>query len=300
MTQRTRNADAVVVWILSVFLAAVFATTGIAKLIGSEPIGLQAAAMRGFPTWIRMIVGIVELTGAIGLLIPSVAAVAAVLLALLMVPATITQWISGEPGVFVPVALLVLLLLVAWRRNPAAVRAGYDAAVRTPRPLVKEGVAAGLIGAATIAVWFFFIDLVAGHPLFTPATLGRGLLSIFGPVPAGQSTLLLVIGYTIFHVAAFVGLGLIAAMVVSVANREPSILLGFVVLFAAMEVGFYALVSLLHQATPLGSLAWYNVMIGNLLAAAAMGVYLLRAHPVLREQFVHAIDGPAPNTRNTV
>ncbi|MEX2152329.1 MAG: hypothetical protein WD825_03270 [Gemmatimonadaceae bacterium] len=62
-------------------------------------------------------------------------------------------------------------------------------------------------------------------------------------------------------------------------------------LFAATEVGFYAFVGLLQQATPLGSLAWYNVMIGNLLAAAAMGMYLLRAHPALRDQFHHAIDG---------
>ena len=33
-------------------------------------------------------------------------------------------------------------------------------------------------------------------------------------------------------------------------------------------------------------------MMGNLLAAAAMGTYLLRAHPVLRDQFRHAIDRP--------
>jgi hypothetical protein len=88
-------------------------------------------------------------------------------------------------------------------------------------------------------------------------------------------------------------------MIVNYANREPSILLGFVVLFAAIEVGFYAFVGLLQQATPLGSLAWYNVMIGNLLAAAAMGTYLLRAHPALREQFAHAIDGKAAESRDT-
>jgi uncharacterized membrane protein YphA (DoxX/SURF4 family) len=40
MEQRTRNADSVVIWILTVLLAAVFATTGTAKLIGTEPIGL--------------------------------------------------------------------------------------------------------------------------------------------------------------------------------------------------------------------------------------------------------------------
>jgi putative oxidoreductase len=294
MQQPTKSAEAIVVWILSVILAAVFATTGIAKLIGIEPIGLQAAAMNGFPQWIRMVVGAVELGGAIMLLVPPVAAAGAGLLALLMVPATITQVISGQPGVFVPILLFVLLLLVGWRRNPAVVRAGYDAAVKTPRPLVREGVIAGLIGATIIAVWFFFVDLLVSHAFFTPTTLGRSLLSIFGPVPADQSTFVLVLLYTVFHYGAFVVLGLTAAMIVQVANREPGILLGFVVLFAAIEVGFYAFVSLLQQATPLGSLAWYNVMIGNVLAAAAMGMYLLRAHPVLREQFAHAIDAPMP------
>jgi putative oxidoreductase len=293
MEQRARNADAVVVWIISALLAAVFATTGISKLIGDGPIGLQAAAMRGFPEWIRMVVGVVEVVGAVMLLVPNVAGIAAAMLALLMIPATITQWISGEPGVAVPIVLLVLLLIVAWRRNPAAVRASYAAAVHTPRPLVREGIIAGIIGASVIAVWFFFVDLIAGNALFTPTTLGRGMVSILGPVPAGQSTALLVVGYTLFHFAAFIILGMIAAMIVNYANREPSILLGFVVLFAAIEVGFYAFVGMLQQATPLGSLAWYNVMIGNVLAAAAMGVYLLRAHPILREQFRHAIDRPA-------
>ncbi len=297
MEQRARSADSIVVWILSVLLAAVFATTGIAKLIGVEPIGLQAAAMKGFPQWIRTIVGIVEVTGAAMLLVPRVASIAAALLALLMIPATITQWISREPGVFVPVVLLVLLLLVAWRRNPAAIRAGYDAALRTPRPLVREGVIAGIIGATVIAIWFFFVDLIAGNALFTPRTLGRALLGILGPVPDTQSSAALIISYTLFHYAAFIVLGLIAAMIVNVANREPSILMGLVVLFAATEVGFYAFVGLLQQATPLGDLAWYNVMIGNLLAAAAMGTYLLRAHPALREQFRHAIDGKTAGER---
>jgi len=292
MEQRTRSADAIVLWIVSVLLAAVFATTGISKLVGIEPIRLQAAAMRDFPAWIRMIVGVVEVVGALCLLVPRVAAFAAAMLAFLMVPATITQWISGESGVFVPVSLLFLLLLVAWRRNPAAVRAGYDAAMKTPRPLAREGFIAGAIGATVIAVWFFFVDLIAGQMLFTPATLGRGVLSIFGLVPAGQSTIVFVLFYTLVHYAAFIMLGMIAVMIVNAAKQEPGILLGFVVLFAAVEVGFYGFVGLLQLATPLGSLAWYNVMIGNVLAAAAMGTYLLRAHPGLAEQFQHAIDRP--------
>ena len=293
MEQRARS-DSIVVWILSVLLAAVFATTGIAKLVGFEPIGLEAAAMNGFPQWIRIVVALVEVAGAVLLLVPAVAAFAAAMLAFLMVPAAITQWVSGEPGVLFPIVMLILLLLVAWRRNPGVVRDGYQAAVNTPRPLVREGIIAGVIGATVIAIWFFFVDIIVGEPLFTPTTLGRGLISVLGPVPETQSPLLMVAVYTLFHYAAFAVVGMIAAMIVDVANREPSILLGFVVLFAAIEVGFYAFVGLLQQATPLGSLAWYNVMIGNLLAAAAMGMYLLRAHPTLRQQFVHAIDGAPP------
>ena len=62
-----------------------------------------------------------------------------------------------------------------------------------------------------------------------------------------------------------------------------------------MEVAFYAFSGLLQEASPLGALAWYNVMLGNLLAALGMGIYLWRTHPALREQFNHALDhGQAP------
>jgi len=297
MEQRTRNGDSVVIWILTVLLAAVFATTGTAKLIGTEPIGLQAAAMNGFPAWIRTIVGITELVGAVALFVAPVAAFAAAMLAILMVPATITQWISGQPGVLVPVVIGVLLLVLAWRRAPGVVRAGYDHAFRTERPLVREGIIVGIIGATIIAVWFFAIDLIGGRPFFTPATLGRGMLRILGPLEANTSTALLVLIYTIVHYGAFIVIGLVASMIVNVANREPSILLGFVVLFAAMEVAFYAFSGLLQQATQLGALAWYNVMLGNLLAAIGMGYYFWRTHPALREQFTHAIDGHPVTSR---
>ena len=290
MEQRARSGDTVVIWILTVLLAAVFATTGTAKLIGMEPIALQAAAMNGFPAWIRAIVGITEVVGAIALFVAPIAAFAAAMLAILMVPATITQWISGEPGVFVPVLIGLFLLVLAWRRAPGVVRAGYNHAFRTDRPLVREGILVGIIGATIIAIWFFAIDVIGGRPLFTPATLGRGMLRLFGPISADASIALPVIIYTVVHYAAFIVLGLVVSMIVSVANREPSILLGFVVLFVAMEVAFYAFAGLLQHATELGALAWYNVMLGNLLATIGMAVYLWRTHPALRDQFAHALD----------
>ena len=288
--ERPRASTAIAATILSVLLAAVFLAAGVPKLIGAEPLILQAAAMRGFPEWIRIVVAVVEVIGAIGLLIPATSAVAATLLALLMVPAAITQRVSGEPGILIPAVLFIVLLVLAALRRPDAVRGIWREARHAPHPVFREGVIAGIIGATAIAVWFFIVDLVAGQALFTPSTLGRAAFSVLGAVPDAESPIIHVLAYTLFHYAAFISVGIVAAAMVRLAGDEPSVLLGFVILFVAFEVGFYAFVAVLSQVTPLGGLAWWQVMVGNVIAAAAMGFYLLRRHPVLREQFRHSLD----------
>jgi uncharacterized membrane protein YphA (DoxX/SURF4 family) len=285
-----RSATSIVVLLLSIALAAVFLAAGIPKLIGAEPFFIEAAAMQGFPEWIRKVVALVEIAGAIGLLIPATSAVSAVMLALLMIPATITQRVSGEPGMLVPAIIFVLLLVLAALRRPDTLRRLRHEAFDVPHPIFRTGVIAGVIGATVIAVWFFIVDLVTNQPLFTPTTLGRAVFSVLGAVPEAESAVVHVLAYTVFHYAAFIVVGIVAAAFVRLAGDEPSVLLGFVILFVAFEVGFYAFVAVLSQITPLGGLAWWQVMVGNLLAAAAMGFYLLRRHPVLRDQFAHALD----------
>jgi putative oxidoreductase len=108
---KKRAVNDFVVWSLSVVLAAIFLLTGVPKLFGWAPFVLQAAGMLEFPGWVRIIVGIVETIGAIGLLIPGTATFTAVMLAALMVPATLTQFASGEGGLWVPLVLMALLLL---------------------------------------------------------------------------------------------------------------------------------------------------------------------------------------------
>lgn len=291
---RARAVDDVVVWILSIVLAAVFLLTGIPKLLGLNTIGLQAAAMHGFPVWMRLIAGIVEIVGAIALLIPAVSGFAAIMLAILMVPAALTQYASHEGGVYVPIIALVLLLVLAWLRKASSVTAGYREFAGKPHPILRDGIIAGLIGAAAIAVWFLIIDSIAGHPFRTPAVLGQGLLGILGPETGSDTVLTYVIVYTVFHVAAFVLVGLFAAFIVNLAKTEPSILLGFVVLFVATEIGFYGFTGLLNEASALKSLAWYQVMLGNLIAAAAMGYYFYRNHRELRDEFRRSMDWDAP------
>ncbi len=284
-----RNGTAMAVWVVSVLLAIVFLLAGVTKLFGVN-IGYEAAAMHGFPDWIRIVTGVVEILGAVALLMRPVSAFAAIALALLMIPAYVTQRLSGQSGIIVPIIVFLALLFVAWGREPERVRHSYRSFVEPPHPLLRNGTIAGLIGATCIAVLFFIVDVAAGRPLFTPNILGQALVSLFAPNVSGGHEASFVIVYTIFHYAAFIAVGLLAAAVVQVAHREPSLLVGFVVLFAWLEIWFYGMVALLSQATPLGAFAWYDVMIGNLIAVVAMGAYLWRAHGSVAEDFRHGLE----------
>jgi putative oxidoreductase len=292
----TRSINTVVVWVVDVLVAVLFLYVGVPKILGVETTFFQFADMRGFPDWIRVVVGVCEVVGAISLLVPRLSAYAALGLAMLMVPAAITQQMSGEPGVYVPITLFVVLLILAERRNPAAVRSMYHSIADAPHPVLRTGTIAGVIGATCVAGWFFIVDLISRAPLGTPRVLGHAFLTLLRPTPAwASSEVLVILVYTIFHYAAFIAVGIVAAVIVGWARSEPSVLLGFVILFAAVEVGFYGMVAVLAQASDLRALAWYQVMLGNLIAATGMGLYLWRSHPQLHEQLRHALDVPPPS-----
>lgn len=155
--------------------------------------------------------------------------------------------------------------------------------------LAREGLIAGFLGATAVALWFLIVDSIAGQALRTPALLGTGLFSLFGPV-GGDSVQSVVLAYTIFHYAAFALAGIVAVQVVHQAEREPSVLVVFMLLFIIFELGFYGLAAVLAE-TQLGALAWYQVAAGNVVAALVMGIYLWRGHPALRQEFEHALGG---------
>jgi hypothetical protein len=72
--------------------------------------------------------------------------------------------------------------------------------------------------------------------------------------------------------------GTIAAVLAAEVEVAPPTLYLLVVFFAIFEFGFYVTVAVLAQPL-LGSLAWWNVAIGNGIAAYGMGYYLWREHP---------------------
>src|ERR1043165_2495597 len=116
--------------------------------------------------------------------------------------------------------------------------------------IVREGLIAGVLGATAVAVWFFVVDLIGGRALFTPNTLGEGLLSIFGRTPESRTGN--IIAYKIFHFAGFPLVGMLAVVLVHTGERIPSVLAGSMILLVAIELGFYGLVALLQQ-TVLGN-----------------------------------------------
>ena len=144
--------------------------------------------------------------------------------------------------------------------------------------LLREGLIAGVVGAAAVALWFLLIDLVAQRPFFTPSALGSALF--FGERDPNliEVSFARVITYSAFHWIAFGLVGVAAAALAFMVDKFPSTLFLVVVFFAVFEVGFYILVALVAQPL-LGALAWWNVAIGNGIAAFGMGFYLYRAHP---------------------
>lgn len=153
----------------------------------------------------------------------------------------------------------------------------------------REGFIAGVIGATAVALWFFFVDIIAGHPLYTLTTLGRAVLSLFGP-DRNDPTMLVVTLYTILHYVVFIVIGVIATSIIHAAKKQSAILAGALILFVVFEFGFYAFTLLLSESA-LGTLAWYQIGAANLIATLLMGTYLWRAHPTLGHRLDYALGG---------
>jgi hypothetical protein len=144
----------------------------------------------------------------------------------------------------------------------------------------SEGVIAGTIGAVTLAVWFLILDLIQGQPFFTPALLGTAFLKGIDKLPAVgelQVSFDIVMWFTFVHWLVFALVGCAAAWLLRLAERNPNLGFGILLLFVFFEGAFLAVTTIFARPV-LQALSWPSVLIGNLLAALAMGVYFWRQH----------------------
>ena len=146
--------------------------------------------------------------------------------------------------------------------------------------LSQEGIMAGTCGAATFTLWFLGLDVLAGHPLYTPTMLGTALFKGWGgmtPAAHVECSLGLVGAFTALHWLVFELLGALAALLLALAESNPNLGFGVLLCFVLSAEGLVG-GAMMFAEPVLHALAWQSVLIGHLVAVGAMGGYLWRRH----------------------
>jgi hypothetical protein len=172
------------------------------------------------------------------------------------------------------------------------------------RRLLLEGVIGGLLGATLVAVWFLVYDAARGAPFRTPTLLGS---AAFEGVQYPQATPFstgLVVQYTVLHGVVFALFGILIASLIVSAQYQPSRLLVLVITLLCFEVFFLAVLVWLARPV-LDDVAWWAILLANVLAAGGMLAYFFVGHRavgrallghrsrVAREGFVAGVLGAA-------
>lgn len=162
------------------------------------------------------------------------------------------------------------------------------------RETLAEGLYAGVIGYATVVVVIAAINMLLGRSAFYTAALFGSALFYGLKDPA---TLVIsagpVLAYNGAHMLAFLGLGTGASWLVRKAELYPSA--QYFILIVLIFVAFHVFGALGLFAEPLlGAAGWWQIGVGTLAAAVAMGWYLLRIHPSLRRELHDIPMGESP------
>ena len=165
---------------------------------------------------------------------------------------------------------------------------------RETEVVLRGGLFAGLIGYFTIVVFFSAVNLIEGRSIFyTAALFGSALF--FGLRDPSQLVITAapVLAFNMVHALVMLLVGFVMSWLVAKSEKYP--LTQFAVLFALLFVGFHLFAAILLFAAPLlGALGWIPLAIASVAAAVAMGWYLLRLHPFLRQALKDIQMGDVP------
>jgi len=149
---------------------------------------------------------------------------------------------------------------------------------RTTEDFLYDAFYGGALGGSVIALFFLVVDLVEGRPLYTPSLLGSVIFAGAAPSSVTEVRLDMVAYFTLIHLLVFGVLGMLFAFLfheVELRARRPiEVLLLFFLIFEGASL-IAALVLAPGVTQQLGA---FRVFLANLLAAAAMGAFLLVTH----------------------
>jgi len=144
--------------------------------------------------------------------------------------------------------------------------------------MLQDGVLAGMIGAAIVALWFLVLDIARAKPFFTPSLLGSALLLGKNVEQTPDVNAIMVLAYTGVHGILFLIAGVLVSWMFHQIERNPQlglVLLLIFLLFESILFGFE--VTLVPHLV--GALGAFAVGFANLLSASGMFWFLLRRHP---------------------
>ncbi len=150
--------------------------------------------------------------------------------------------------------------------------------METRRQMLTEGLVAGLIGYATIAVFYALLNLALGHPVLSTARfLGGGLVS---QSLANSTPLAPVLAFNAVHLAALLIVGMALSWLVYETERHPDLwMLTF--LAGLMALSFAEGFMLVVAEPAMTVLPWWSVILANVAAGLTVGGYLIRSHRAL-------------------
>lgn len=181
--------------------------------------------------------------------------------------------------------LLGGLVMMAYLHRATHAETRLGLAVLRDYPLGVKGLVNGLVGAAAVALWFLVLDIVRGRPFYTPGALGS-LLFLGAASPAEVRVgAALIAAYTVLHLAAFAGVGLLLEWSAGRIERAPGLWLIALLAFITLEALFIGTVSNLSEWV-LGDLGFWSIGVANLVAVTAMGSWVWASHPRLRRELM--------------
>lgn len=148
-------------------------------------------------------------------------------------------------------------------------------------PAMREGIVAGFLGAAVVAVFYFGVDLARGIPLLTPSVLGEVLVFHRPEVALTAADGSAVAVYTGVHLLLFVAFGLVLTALATRAETSSVARYAVLQLFIVFELFFFGLLAIASETTR-GLFPLWSVLTANTVAALVMGSWIWRHHPRLR------------------
>lgn len=152
--------------------------------------------------------------------------------------------------------------------------------IRHHHSLGREATDAGLLGAVAVFFWFLILDSIAGQPLRTPNLLGQSLIYGDSLAPPGLD-FIAIVAYSVLHLIAFTLLGFVIVGLIHLAIRRPTLLFPLFMGFVIFEVLFVGFAYMLVRAIGAGTVEWWSLVTGNLVAILVMGAHLKRSHRII-------------------